>query len=110
MKKLNQTLLMSVIFAALSLTANAHDPKLHAKKAEKANCTPLEKMKKENKKIDMTDPVILAMIIKCEKQAKSKITQHQDEHSKQANQDKINNKKMKHNKSTEKKESEEHKH
>ena len=76
----------------LSFASHAHDPKLHAKKAEKANCAPFEKMKKDNKKMDMTDPVMLAMMKKCEKQAQK------GEHSKQAMDEKMDHKKMDHKK------------
>jgi hypothetical protein len=48
----------------LSMTAAAHDPKLHAKKPEKADCS-----KMDHSKMDMKDPVAMAMMKKCMKQA-----------------------------------------
>jgi uncharacterized protein involved in copper resistance len=50
---------------AFTLTANAHDPKLHAKKPEKADCS-----KMDHSKMDKKDPVAMAMMKKCMKQAK----------------------------------------
>ncbi|MBL4941282.1 MAG: hypothetical protein JKY81_06405 [Colwellia sp.] len=52
--------------ATLSGTANAHDPKFHVKKAEKANCSGMD-----HSKMDMKDPVAVAMMKKCMKQAKA---------------------------------------
>jgi hypothetical protein len=49
---------------SLSMTATAHDPSLHAKKAEKADCS-----KMDHSKMDMKDPVAIAMMNKCMKQA-----------------------------------------
>jgi len=48
----------------LSMAATAHDPSMHAKKAEKADCS-----KMEHSKMDMKDPVAIAMMKKCMKQA-----------------------------------------
>jgi uncharacterized protein involved in copper resistance len=48
----------------LSMTASAHDPKLHAKQPEKADCS-----KMDHSKMDMNDPVAMAMMKKCMKQA-----------------------------------------
>jgi|TARA_R110000744_G_scaffold58826_6_gene122712 hypothetical protein len=48
----------------LSMTAAAHDPKLHAQKPEKADCS-----KMDHSKMDMKDPVAMAMMKKCMKQA-----------------------------------------
>lgn len=50
----------------LSLSASAHDPKLHAKKPQKADCS-----KMDHSKMDMKDPVAMAMMKKCMKQAES---------------------------------------
>ena len=49
----------------LSMTATAHNPSLHIKKAEKADCS-----KMDHSKMDMKDPVAQAMMKKCMKQAK----------------------------------------
>jgi len=48
----------------LSMTAKAHDPSLHVKKAEKADCS-----KMDHSKMDMKDPVAIAMMKKCMNQA-----------------------------------------
>jgi ketosteroid isomerase-like protein len=50
---------------ALSMTVNAHDPKLHAIKTVKADCS-----KMEHKKMEVKSPVVKAMMKKCLKQAK----------------------------------------
>ncbi|MCJ8319255.1 MAG: hypothetical protein MJK12_06455 [Colwellia sp.] len=50
---------------ALSMSVSAHDPKLHGKKAEKADCS-----KMDHTKMDMKDPVSMAMMKKCMKQEK----------------------------------------
>jgi len=113
MNKLTQILLISVPLLTISFTSNAHDPKLHAKKAEKANCAPLQKMKNENKKMDMTDPVMIAMTKKCEKQAQSKEMKHMEhkgEHSEKTKHDKMVHKKVEHKKMKEKKKDDGHTH
>lgn len=64
MKTLTKLALVLIPTITLSMTATAHDPKLHAKKAEKADCS-----KMDHSKIDMKDPVAIAMMKKCMKQA-----------------------------------------
>ena len=64
MKTLTKIALVLVPAITLSLTAAAHDPKLHVKKAEKADCS-----KMDHSKMDMQDPVAVAMMKKCMKQA-----------------------------------------
>jgi len=49
-----------------SMSAAAHDPEMHAKKAEKADCS-----KMDHSKMDMKDPVAMAMMKKCMKQAQA---------------------------------------
>lgn len=64
----------------LSLSAIAHDPALHVKKAEKADCSNMD-----HSKMNMKDPVAIAMMKKCKKQAKTdhKAMDHSNlEHSK----------------------------
>jgi hypothetical protein len=61
---------------SLSMTVAAHDPKFHAKKAEKADCS-----KMDHSKMDMQDPVALAMINKCMKQQVKQLKNKMD-HSK----------------------------
>jgi len=66
MNKLNKILLVAVPALALSLNANAHDPKMHMKTAEKADCSKMADMKHDGKmKMDMKDPVMMAMMKKC---------------------------------------------
>ncbi len=72
MKKINLILLSTTVLISVSFSALAHDPKEHAKKAPaKANCAAMEKMKadKESKgmKMNMTDPVVMAMMKRCSK-------------------------------------------
>ena len=65
MKTLTKIALVLLPTVVLSLSANAHDPSLHVKKAEKADCS-----KMDHSKMDMKDPVAMAMMKKCKKQAK----------------------------------------
>jgi len=78
MNTLTKMALVLIPTLTLSLTATAHDPKLHAKKAEKADCS-----KMDHSKMDMKDPVAMAMMKKCMKQAKkAKATKAEMDHSK----------------------------
>jgi len=65
MKTLTKIALVVLPAVVLSLSANAHDPSMHVKKAEKADCS-----KMDHSKMDMKDPVAMAMMKKCAKQAK----------------------------------------
>lgn len=64
MKTLTKIALVIIPALTLSLSANAHDPKMHVKKAEKADCS-----KMDHSKMDTKDPVAMAMMKKCMKQA-----------------------------------------
>jgi hypothetical protein len=64
MKTLTKIALVLIPAITLSMAATAHDPKLHVKKAEKADCS-----KMDHSKMDMKDPVAIAMMKKCMKQA-----------------------------------------
>jgi len=64
MKTLTKIALVVLPAVVLSLSANAHDPSMHVKKAEKADCS-----KMDHSKMDMKDPVAMAMMKKCAKQA-----------------------------------------
>jgi len=80
MKMLTKIALVLLPAMTLAMTANAHDPKLHAKKAEKADCS-----KMDHSKMDMKDPVAIAMMKKCMKQAekaKSAMDHSKMDHSK----------------------------
>jgi len=63
MKKIQTTtyVLLASFFAMSS--ALAHDPSLHSKKAEKPKCEAMKKM--DHSKMDMNDPVMMAMMKKC---------------------------------------------
>ncbi|MBA6224885.1 hypothetical protein H4J51_14685 [Colwellia sp. MB02u-18] len=63
-KTISKIALVLIPSISLSMTATAHDPSLHAKKAEKADCS-----KMDHSKMDMKDPVAIAMMNKCMKQA-----------------------------------------
>lgn len=65
MKTLTKIALVLIPSISLSMTATAHDMKMHAKKAEKADCSKMEHSKKGVK-----DAVTIAMMKKCMKQAK----------------------------------------
>jgi len=62
-------------------------------------------MKKENKKVNMTDPIMIDMMKKCEKQALTKMKDHDEIPSEGMSHDKMEHKKV-----IKKKEGEEHKH
>ena len=68
MMKTNKTLIISASLMVLSLSVSAHDPSMHAQKAEKADCTSYNKMMESDKQMDMTDPVMVAMMKKCKNQ------------------------------------------
>jgi len=65
-KTVGKIALILVPAITLSMNASAHDPAMHAKKAEKADCS-----KMDHSKMDMKDPVAVAMMKKCMKQSKS---------------------------------------
>jgi len=65
-KTISKIALVLIPTLTLSMTAAAHDPKLHAKKPEKADCS-----KMDHSKMDMKDPVAMAMMKKCMKQAEA---------------------------------------
>lgn len=66
MKTLTKLALVLIPTMALSLSATAHDPSLHVKKAEKADCSNMD-----HSKMDMKNPVAIAMMKKCMKQSKA---------------------------------------
>lgn len=79
-KTTSKFVLVLIPTLTLSLSAIAHDPALHVKKAEKADCS-----KMDHSKMNMKDPVAIAMMKKCKKQAKKdhKAMDHSNmEHSK----------------------------
>lgn len=73
MKNLNKTLMLTTATLALAFSVNAHDPSLHAKKAPaKADCSAYNEMLESGTKMDMSDPVMVAMMKKCkDKKAES---------------------------------------
>ena len=63
-KTISKIALLLIPTMTLSMTATAHDPSMHVKKAEKANCS-----KMDHSKMNMKDPVAIAMMKKCMQQA-----------------------------------------
>mgnify|MGYP000190077142 CR=1 FL=1 len=93
MKTLTKIALVLVPAITLSLTATAHDPSMHVKKAKKADCS-----KMDHSKMDMKDPVAMAMMKKCMKQAEADKKAMKDmDHSKMKDMDhsKMESKNMK---------------
>ncbi|MBH0071180.1 hypothetical protein I6E78_04065 [Pseudoalteromonas sp. NZS127] len=69
MNILTKLALVLIPTITLSTSALAHNPSMHVKKAKKADCT-----KVNHSKMDMKDPVAIAIMKKCMKQ--SKIDKH----------------------------------
>ena len=93
MKTLTKIALVLIPAITLSLTATAHDPSMHVKKAKKADCS-----KMDHSKMDMKDPVAMAMMKKCMKQAEADKKAMKDmDHSKMKDMDhsKMESKNMK---------------
>ena len=63
MKKFVMTTTSVLLSTFLAVNVFAHDPKEHMDKAEKADCSAMDKM--DHKKMDMNDPVMQAMMKKC---------------------------------------------
>ncbi|BBW91408.1 hypothetical protein PS1M3_14950 [Pseudoalteromonas sp. PS1M3] len=95
-KTVGKIALILVPAITLSMNASAHDPKMHAKKAEKADCS-----KMDHSKMDMKDPVAVAMMKKCMKQSKSSMEKM--DHSKMKEMDHSKMKEMDHSKMEKKK-------
>jgi hypothetical protein len=55
--------LLAIIAMGVTFSAQAHDPKQHMKNAEKPNCKTMENM--DHSKMDMSDPVMQAMMKQC---------------------------------------------
>ncbi|MFT5852209.1 MAG: hypothetical protein ACI87J_002185 [Colwellia sp.] len=78
---------------AFSMTATAHDPSMHVKKAGKADCS-----KMDHSKMDMKDPVAIAMMKKCMKQSEAdKNSMKNMDHSKMKGMDQSKMEKPEHN-------------
>ena len=82
MKNLKTLILTTAI--AVTINVQAHDPSMHAKKAPaKADCSGYLKMVESGTKMDMSDPVMMAMMKKCKNQkpqAESKCGDMSDGH------------------------------
>ena len=92
MKTLTKLALVLIPAITLSMTALAHDPSMHVKKAEKADCS-----KMDHSKMDMKDPVAIAMMKKCMKQSEAAKKSMKDmEHSKMKDMDHSKMKKAEH--------------
>jgi uncharacterized protein involved in copper resistance len=93
MKTLTKLALVLIPTITLSMAATAHDPSMHVKKAEKADCS-----KMDHSKMDMNDPVAIAMMKKCMKQSDAAKKSMKDmDHSKMKDMDHSKMKKVDHN-------------
>ncbi len=105
MKTLTKLALVLIPTITLSMAATAHDPSMHVKKAEKADCS-----KMDHSKMDMKDPVAIAMMKKCMKQAEDDKKSMKDmDHSKMKDMDHSQMKKAEH-KASKKDDNNEHNH
>jgi len=78
MNTLTKLALVLIPTMTLSMSALAHDPSMHVKKAEKADCS-----KMDHSKMDTKDAVAIAMMKKCMQQSKAdKNTMKDMDHSK----------------------------
>lgn len=94
MKTLTKLALILIPTITLSMAATAHDPSMHVKKAEKADCS-----KMDHSKMDMKDPVAIAMMKKCMKQSEAAKKSMEDmDHSKMKDMDHSKMKDMDHSK------------
>ena len=94
MKILTKLVLVLIPAITFSMTAMAHDPSMHVKKAEKADCS-----KMDHSKMDMKDPVAIAMMKKCMKQSETAKKSMKDmDHSKMKDMDQSKMKNMDHSK------------
>lgn len=66
MKIVTKLALVLIPTITFSVTAVAHDPSMHIKKGEKADCSQMD-----HSKMDMNDPVVIAMMKKCLKQSEA---------------------------------------
>ena len=93
-KTVSKIALVLVPAITLSMAATAHDPSMHVKKVEKADCS-----KMDHSKMDMKDPVAIAMMKKCMKQAEADKKSMKDmDHSKMKDMDHSKMKDMDHSK------------
>ncbi len=98
MKTLTKLALILIPTITLSMTATAHDPSMHVKKAEKADCSKMDHSKMDHSKMDMKDPVAIAMMKKCMKQSEvDKKAMKEMDHSKMKKAELKTNKKDEHN-------------
>lgn len=65
MKKLITNVLAALLSSLFLKVAFAHDPALHMKNAEKPKCEAMKEM--DHSKMDANDPVMMALMKKCEK-------------------------------------------
>ena len=71
MKMLIKIALVLIPTISLSASVLAHDPAMHKMKNEKADCKNMD-----HSKMDMKDPVVIAMMKKCMKQNKHSEMKH----------------------------------
>lgn len=81
MNKLTLSFLTLTTAAALTVSAQAHDPKEHMADAEKPDCAAMKDM--DHSKMDMNDPVTMAMMKQCKDAKKADCAAMKDmDHSK----------------------------
>jgi hypothetical protein len=88
---LNPALIVSLTVFSVSASL-AHDPSEHTNKAEKPDCKSINTRDKST--LDMTDPVVMAMMSKC----KSSHNKNADDHHANGDQDKASEHGDKHSK------------
>jgi len=69
MKKFTKVLTSASMLLAMANTTFAHEASKHMKNAEKPKCEAMSKM--DMSKMDASDPVMLAMMKKCESQSET---------------------------------------
>ena len=75
-KTVTKIALVLIPTITLSMTSTAHDPKMHVKKAEKADCNSMD-----HSKMDMKDSVTMAMMKKCMTQTQANKEELDMDHS-----------------------------
>ena len=70
MNKITLNVLVLSITAVFAVSAHGHDPKEHMKDAEKPDCAAMKNM--DHSKMDMNDPVAMALMKKCMNSSHSK--------------------------------------
>lgn len=80
MKKYFLLCLVSLPAMMLALYTQAHDPKEHMQNTEKLDCSAMKNM--DHSKMDMDDPVVLAIMEKCKEHMDDENEKKEDKHAK----------------------------